>query len=119
MAVRTLRIDSAAGALGNDPEGWLHDRTACFTPPPCLSAYPRPRAVRLAYALILKSTRRIRPLGKNLAKKRRRHERLLGSAEIIEFQTSKFETERALPPIKALNPASKPTISTPFAGLPR
>jgi phosphate starvation-inducible PhoH-like protein len=43
-------------------------------------------------------------LGKNLAKKRRRHERLLGSAEIIEFQSSKFETERALPPIKALNP---------------
>lgn len=43
-------------------------------------------------------------MGKNLAKKRRRHERLLGSAEIIEFQNSKFETERALPPIKALNP---------------
>jgi phosphate starvation-inducible PhoH-like protein len=43
-------------------------------------------------------------LGKNLAKKRRRHERLLGSAEIIEFQNSKFDTERALPPIKALNP---------------
>jgi phosphate starvation-inducible PhoH-like protein len=43
-------------------------------------------------------------LGKNLAKKRRRHERLLGSAEIIEFQNAKFETERALPPIKALNP---------------
>jgi len=43
-------------------------------------------------------------LGKNLAKKRRRHERLLGSAEIINFQHSKFETERKLPPIKALNP---------------
>ena len=43
-------------------------------------------------------------MGKNLAKKRRRHERLLGSAEIIEFQNSKFDTERALPPIKALNP---------------
>ena len=43
-------------------------------------------------------------MGKNLAKKRRRHERLLGSAEIIEFQNAKFETERALPPIKALNP---------------
>jgi len=44
-------------------------------------------------------------LGKNLAKKRRRHERLLGSAEIIEFQnSSKFESERTLPPIKALNP---------------
>ena len=43
-------------------------------------------------------------MGKNLAKKRRRHERLLGSAEIIEFQNGKFEAERALPPIKALNP---------------
>ncbi len=43
-------------------------------------------------------------MAKNLAKKRRRHERMLGSAEIIEFQNSKFEAERALPPIKALNP---------------
>jgi len=43
-------------------------------------------------------------LAKNLAKKRRRHERLSGSAEIINFQDSKFESERALPPIKALNP---------------
>jgi phosphate starvation-inducible protein PhoH and related proteins len=42
-------------------------------------------------------------LGKNL-KKKRRHERQFGSAEIIEFQNSKFETERILPPIKALNP---------------
>jgi phosphate starvation-inducible PhoH-like protein len=41
-------------------------------------------------------------LGKNL-KRKRRQERQFGSAEIIEFQ-SKFETERALPPIKALNP---------------
>ena len=68
------------------------------------STVPAPTRGRLAYALILKSTRRIRPLGKNLAKKRRRHERSLGSAEIIEFQNPKFETERALPPIKALNP---------------
>jgi phosphate starvation-inducible PhoH-like protein len=42
-------------------------------------------------------------LGKNLAKKRRRHERF-ESAEIINFQHSKFEAERTLPPIKALNP---------------
>jgi phosphate starvation-inducible protein PhoH and related proteins len=42
-------------------------------------------------------------LGKNL-KKKRRHERQFGSAEIIEFQNSKFEPERILPPIKALNP---------------
>ena len=42
-------------------------------------------------------------MGKNL-KKKRRHERLLRSAEIIEFQSSKFETERALPPVRALNP---------------
>jgi hypothetical protein len=43
-------------------------------------------------------------LGKNLNKKRRRNDRLSGSAEIINFQHSKFETERVLPPIKALNP---------------
>jgi phosphate starvation-inducible PhoH-like protein len=43
-------------------------------------------------------------LGKNLAKKRRRHERMVGTAEIIAFQGSKFDTERALPPIKPLNP---------------
>ena len=43
-------------------------------------------------------------LGKNLNKKRRRNDRLSGSAEIINFQHSKFETERTLPPIKALNP---------------
>jgi phosphate starvation-inducible PhoH-like protein len=42
-------------------------------------------------------------LGKNL-KRKRRQERQFGSAEIIEFQNSKFEAERALPPIKALNP---------------
>jgi len=42
-------------------------------------------------------------LGKNL-KKRRRHERQFGSAEIINFKDPKFEIERALPPIKALNP---------------
>ncbi len=41
-------------------------------------------------------------MGKTL-KKKRRHERQYGTAEIIEFQNSKFEAERALPPIKALN----------------
>jgi phosphate starvation-inducible PhoH-like protein len=41
-------------------------------------------------------------LGKNLAKKRRRHERL--TAEIIAFKDSKFDAERSLPPIKPLNP---------------
>jgi len=43
-------------------------------------------------------------LAKNLAKKRRRHERQFGSAEIINFQDPKFDNERALPPIKPLNP---------------
>jgi phosphate starvation-inducible PhoH-like protein len=61
------------------------------------STAARPRA------FILLSTRRSWPLGKNL-KKKHRHERFLRSAEIIEFQNSKFEAERALPPIKALNP---------------
>ncbi len=43
-------------------------------------------------------------MGKNLNRKRRRHERQFGSAEIINFLDPKFEVERALPPIKALNP---------------
>ena len=43
-------------------------------------------------------------MGKNLAKKRRRHERQFQSAEIINLLDPKFEIERALPPIKALNP---------------
>jgi phosphate starvation-inducible PhoH-like protein len=38
---------------------------------------------------------------KQFNKKRRRNGQ---TAEIIEFQTSKFETERILPPIKPLNP---------------
>src|SRR5262249_49809806 len=45
------------------------------------------------------------PLGKHLNRNKRRHSRHLETAEIIEFQGSKFERERKLPPIKALNPA--------------
>jgi phosphate starvation-inducible PhoH-like protein len=41
---------------------------------------------------------------KHLSKKRRRNNREFETAEIIEFQGSKFEAERILPPIKALNP---------------
>lgn len=41
---------------------------------------------------------------KQFSKKRRRNGRAFETAEIIEFQGSKFETERVLPPIKALNP---------------
>jgi len=41
---------------------------------------------------------------KHLSKKRRRQAREFETAEIIEFQGSKFEAERILPPIKALNP---------------
>jgi phosphate starvation-inducible PhoH-like protein len=58
----------------------------------------------LVCAFILQSTRRSRTLGKNLNRKKRRHERQFGSAEIINFLDPKFEIERALPPIKALNP---------------
>ena len=43
-------------------------------------------------------------MGKKLNRKRRRHERQFGSAEIINFLDPKFEIERALPSIKALNP---------------
>ena len=41
---------------------------------------------------------------KHFSKNRRRNVRGFETAEIIEFQGSKFETERTLPPIKALNP---------------
>jgi phosphate starvation-inducible PhoH-like protein len=41
---------------------------------------------------------------KHFNKKRRRDARGVETAEIIEFQSSKFEHERALPPIAALNP---------------
>ena len=43
-------------------------------------------------------------MGKQFAKKRRRNARSIATAEIIEFQGSKFEAERLPPPIKALNP---------------
>jgi phosphate starvation-inducible PhoH-like protein len=43
-------------------------------------------------------------LGKQFTKKRRRNARSVATAEIIEFQGSKFEAERLPPPIKALNP---------------
>jgi phosphate starvation-inducible PhoH-like protein len=44
-------------------------------------------------------------LSKHVNKKRRRNARSSGTAEIIELHGSKFEIERLLPPIKALNPA--------------
>ena len=43
-------------------------------------------------------------LSKHLNKKRRRSVRSSDTAEIIEFHRSKFELDRVLPPIKALNP---------------
>jgi phosphate starvation-inducible protein PhoH and related proteins len=41
---------------------------------------------------------------KHFNKKRRRDARGVETAEIIEFQSSKFEHERVLPPVKPLNP---------------
>jgi phosphate starvation-inducible PhoH-like protein len=41
---------------------------------------------------------------RHFSKKRRRSVRSLETAEIIEFHNSKFGAERALPPIKPLNP---------------
>src|SRR6267154_503695 len=52
----------------------------------------------------LRFSKRSLPLGKQFTKKRRRNARSIATAEIIEFQGSKFETERLPPPIKALNP---------------
>ena len=42
---------------------------------------------------------------KHFSKKRRRNIRSFETAEIIEFQHSKFEVERSLPPLLPLNPA--------------
>src|SRR5450432_1002639 len=52
----------------------------------------------------LRFSKRSLPLGKQSTKKRRRNARSTATAEIIEFQGSKFEVERIPPPIKALNP---------------
>ena len=57
-------------------------------------------------------------MGKNLNRKRRRHERQFGSAEIINFLDPKFEHERALPPIKALNPTQADYLDETSAGGP-
>ncbi len=43
-------------------------------------------------------------MGKHLNRKKRRGLHQIETAEIIEFQRPKFEHERKLPPIKALNP---------------
>ena len=43
-------------------------------------------------------------MSKHVSKKRRRNARLSGTAEIIALHGSKFASERALPPIEALNP---------------
>jgi phosphate starvation-inducible PhoH-like protein len=43
-------------------------------------------------------------LGKQLSRKRRRQSNAFATAEIIDFQGNKFEAERQLPPLKALNP---------------
>jgi len=43
-------------------------------------------------------------LGKQSTKKRRRNARSIATAQIIDFQGSKFEAERLPPPIRALNP---------------
>lgn len=44
---------------------------------------------------------------KQFSKKRRRNARAFETAEIIEFLGSKFEAERALPPIQPLNPTQE------------
>jgi phosphate starvation-inducible PhoH-like protein len=43
-------------------------------------------------------------VGKQLDRKRSRNSRQNGDAQIIEFKGSKFQNDRILPPIKALNP---------------
>jgi phosphate starvation-inducible PhoH-like protein len=43
-------------------------------------------------------------VGKQLDRKKSRNSRQYGDAEIIEFKGNKFQNDRVLPPIKALNP---------------
>ncbi len=43
-------------------------------------------------------------MGKQLDRRKSRNSRQYGDAEIIEFKGSKFQNDRVLPPIKALNP---------------
>src|SRR5258708_24132372 len=61
-----------------------------------------PRRPGAGYSL--RFSKRSLPLGKQFTKKRRRNARSIATAEIIEFQGSKFEAERLPPPIKPLNP---------------
>src|ERR1700731_3161723 len=61
-----------------------------------------PRRPGVGYSL--RFSKRSLPLGKQFTKKRRRNTRSIATAEIIEFQGSKFVAERLPPPIKALNP---------------
>src|SRR4051812_88984 len=52
----------------------------------------------------IRSSRRSLSLGKQLSKKRRRQLNAYATAEIVDLQGNKFEAERRLPPLKALNP---------------
>src|SRR3984893_2600894 len=87
------------------------DRGPSPSLPPASKVFPRlpirsrgasPRRPYAGYSL--RFSKRSLPLGKQFAKKRRRNARSIATAEIIEFQGSKFEAERLPPPIKALNP---------------
>src|ERR1700730_3775945 len=69
---------------------------------PIRSQGAAPRRPGAGYSL--RFSKRSLPLGKQFTKKRRRNARSIATAEIIEFQGSKFEAERLPPPIKALNP---------------
>ncbi len=50
-------------------------------------------------------------MGKQLDRKKSRNSRQYGDAEIIEFKGSKFQNDRVLPPIKALNPTQAQYLS--------
>jgi phosphate starvation-inducible protein PhoH and related proteins len=71
--------------------------------PPAESNAGSPRKTRQTHQS--QPSRRSLFLSKHVNKKRRRNARSSGTAEIIELHGSKFEIERLLPPIKALNPA--------------
>ena len=120
MAVRRLRIERRQGQSGLTRPRTPAAPPVCRTSPrhrKLLPAPPRGPLAGSGRALVPSSIRRSWPLGKTL-KKKRRHERHFGSAEIIEFQNSKFEAERTFLRSRP-STRPRPTISRPCANLPR
>src|SRR5258708_8042709 len=79
-------------------------RNNSASPKSCDQGAPTRRRGAGPFGAWFLTSRRSPSLSKHVSRKRRRNARRSGTAEIIELHGSKFEIERALPPIKALNP---------------